>query len=81
MKPTFVFLWTAFLCLATASPGLGKEFSRSQTFQEARSLALQGDRAQAMVLCREILEEDPGDRETKTLQPFQRIGEIKNRII
>ena len=67
MKPTFVFLWTAFLCLATASPGLGKEFSRSQTFQEARSLALQGDRAQAMVLCREILEEDPGDRETKTL--------------
>jgi len=67
MKFTLVFLFTSFFCLATASLGQGKEFSRSETFQEARSLALQGDRAQAMVLCGEILEQVPGDRDTKTL--------------
>lgn len=67
MKSALVFLAVAVVFLAIAVPGQGESFSRSERFQEARSLALEGDRDQAMALCREILEEDPGDRETKTL--------------
>jgi YaiO family outer membrane protein len=67
MKSALVFLLASCFCLTIAIPCQGEDFSRSEIFQKARSLAFQGDRAQAMALCREILEEDPGDRETKTL--------------
>jgi len=45
----------------------GGQASISERFREARALAFEGRRAEASALCLEILSEDPGASETKTL--------------
>ena len=67
MRPVLLFLIVILLWAGSPAVGLGAQNLTPDLFQEARTLAFSGHRTEAMALCREILETDPGNRSAKIL--------------